>query len=66
MNTVIYMAGALATAALGAALARRRKFVVPEGHYGLLNSIATENTGIGSVPAGIASGRGIIPSDWWT
>ena len=36
MNTVIYIAGALITAGFCAALTRRRRFVVPEGHYGLL------------------------------
>jgi regulator of protease activity HflC (stomatin/prohibitin superfamily) len=36
MNTLIYIAGALIAAGLAAALTRRRKFVVPEGHYGLL------------------------------
>lgn len=36
MNIVIYIAGALIVLAFCAALKRQTKFVVPEGHYGLL------------------------------
>ena len=36
MNTFIYMTGALLLAAFYAARMRRAKFIVPEGHYGLL------------------------------